>query len=486
MISNLRIVKIFVGIILAIIFSSNLFGQNENDALRLALPGIISDAKTLGLGNSNITRNGDYSAMVFNPAGLALSNTSQLTGSFYHRYYQNNSTFFDNTDYYKKSSTEFNQFGYLYKSPTTRGSLVLGLGYQKDKDFTSSLNFSGFNQNNNSMIQNLTDKNDDIPYLLSLSYPLYGNGGEYRKDTTIINGKLNQSGIIVEGGGINRFSIGGGIEVAKKVYFGGSINYLTGDYKNDREYYEDDIYNYYTEPTVSTNPNTANFDTFFFNDEISWNMNAWEFRFGFIIDWLNFIRIGASTKLPTTFRIKENYYLKAYSQFNKNIFVDLDPSESLVEYDIKIPLEFSFGTSIDLYLLTINAQATFIDYSQMEFSGNLDPEIIRENNKVINANMRAILNYNVGAELRIPFTEIKVRAGIMYYTSPYKDDPKSFDRVYLNAGAGIFAGDTLRFDVAYSYGFWDTYIDNYGVNQSRVFQSITSHTIIVTTTIMMN
>ena len=486
MIFNLQITKTFAAIILAMLLSSNLFAQNQNDALRLALPGIISDARTLGLGNSNITRNGDFSAMIYNPAGLALSNTSQLTGSFYHRAYQNNSTFFESTDYYQNSATKFSQFGYLFKAPTTRGSLVLGVGYHKDKDFTSSLNFNGFNPNSNSMIQNLTDRNDDIPYLLSLSYPLYGSSGEYRKDTTIINGKLNQSGIIMEGGGVNRFTIGTGIEVAKKVYFGGSINYLYGDYKNNREYYEDDIYNYYTDPTVSSDPNTANFETFYFNDEISWNMDAWEFRFGFIIDWLNFIRIGASTKLPTTFRIKENYYTEGYSQFNQEFFADLDPSESLVEYNIKTPLEFSLGSSIDLWLLTVNAQATFIDYSQMEFSGNLDSEIIRENNKAITANMRAILNYNVGAELRIPFTEIKARAGIIYYTSPYKDDPKNFDRVYLTAGAGIMAGDALRFDVAYSYGFWDTYIDNYGANQSRVFQSITSHTIIVTTIIMMN
>lgn len=213
-------------------------------------------------------------------------------------------------------------------------------------------------------------------------------------------------------------------------------------------------------------------------------MSAWEFRFGFIIDWLDFIRIGASTKLPTTFRIKENYYFEAYSQFNRDYFIDLLPTDSQVEYEIKTPLEFSFGTSIDLRLLHINAQVTFIDYSQMEFSGNLDQSIIRENNRVINSNFRAALNYNLGAELKIPFTEISARAGIMYYTSPYKNDPQNFDRVYLTAGAGIMAGDALKFDVAYSYGFWDTYSDNYGTNQSRVFQEISSHTILITTTIM--
>ncbi len=482
--SRNKTIEIVLTIIISLSLSSSLFAQNENDAIRLSVPGIITDARSLGLGNSNMTRNGDYSAMIFNPAGLALSTTSQLSGSFYYRYFQNQSTFFGYRDSYKNSSTELNQLGYLYKAPTSRGSLVYGFGYQKDKDFTSSLSFNGFNPNNNSMIQDLTDKNDDVPYLLGLSYPLFLNDKEYLGDTTIINGRLGQSGTIIEDGGINRYSLGAGVELAKGVYIGGSMNYLSGSYRNNREYYEDDVSNYYQEPTDIGDPNTKNFQTFYFNDEISWKMSAWEFRFGFVIDWWDFIRIGASTKLPTTFSIKENYYFEAYSQFDRNYFINILPSDSPVEYEIKTPLEFSLGTSINFRILNINAQATFIDYSQMEFSGNLDQSIIRENNRVINSNFKAVLNYNLGAELKIPYTEIRARAGIMYNTSPYKNDPQNFDRVYLTAGAGIIAGDALKFDVAYSYGFWDTYTDNYGSNQSRVFQEIASHTILITTTIM--
>jgi len=362
-----KIAKVILTLFLLQLLSSSHFAQNENDAVRLAIPGIITDARSLGLGNSNMTRSGDYSAMLFNPAGLALSTTSQLSGSFYYRYLQNQSTFFGNNDSYKNSATEFNQLGYLYKAPTSRGSLVYGFGYQKDKDFTSSLSFNGFNPNNNSMIQDLTNKNDDVPYLLGLSYPLFSNDEEYIGDTTIISGRLGQSGKILEDGGINRYSFGAGIELAKGVYIGGSVNYLSGNYRNDRKYYEDDLDDYYQEQTDIRDPNTANFQTFFFNDEISWNMSAWEYRFGFIIDWWDFIRIGASTKLPTTFSIKENYYFEAYSQFYRNYFIDILPTDSKVEYKIKTPLEFSFGASIDLRLLNINAQVTFVDYSQMGF-----------------------------------------------------------------------------------------------------------------------
>ena len=481
---GMLILRMVLSFMLLNLFGIESIAQNENDAVRLAVPGIISDARTLGIGNSNMTRNSTYSAMIFNPAGLALSDNSQLTGSFYYRYFENNSLFFDQKDYYKNSSTELNQLGYMYKAPTTRGSLVYGFGYQKDKDFTSSLSFNGFNPNSNSMINNLTRKNDDVPYLLGLSYPLYDNNDRYIGDTTIIGGELNQSGSQLAGGEINRYSFGAGIEVAKGAYIGGSVNYLSGEYKNNREYYEDDVYGIYTDPTDINDLNTINFNTFSFNDELFWNMNAWEFRFGFIIDWLNFIRIGGSTKLATTYNIKEKYKFSAYSQFDKDYFIDILPSESNVEYEIKTPMEFSLGASVNLHIVNINGQVTFVDYSQTEFSGGLDESVIAANNKAINSNFRAALNYNLGAELKIPFTEIRARAGIIYQMSPYKNDPKEFDKVFLNAGVGIVVGDALSFDVAYSYGFWETYSDNYGVNQSRVFQEINSHTVIVSTTIL--
>ena len=181
--------------------SSILMGQNSNDALRLTIPGIISNARALGMGNTYITQGNDYSSMVFNPAGLGLAKESQLSGSFYYRYFENTSTFFGNTNYNKNSASEFNQFGLLFKTPTTKGTLVFAFGYQKDKDFTSTLAFDGYNSNDNSMIQDLTSYNDDVPFLLGLSYPLFDQNDEYIKDTTTINGRLNQSGVTYNEGG---------------------------------------------------------------------------------------------------------------------------------------------------------------------------------------------------------------------------------------------------------------------------------------------
>ena len=181
----------------------------------------------------------------------------------------------------------------------------------------------------------------------------------------------------------------------------------------------------------------------------------------------------------------ENYYLYANSNFERDYLIELDPSSSRIEYAITTPMEFAIGGTVDFKLINVNAQATFIDYSQMEFSGNLTKELINGNNKIIKENFRPVINYNMGAEVRIPWTELRGRAGLMYLPSPYENDPENFDRIYLTLGAGIFVGQALKFDVAYSYGFWETYGDNYSSNQSRVYQKIDSHTVLITTTLML-
>ncbi len=460
-----------------------MIAQNANDALRLSEPGIISNARALGMGNSYITLGNDYSSIIFNPAGLGLSKQSKISGGFYYRAYDNNSTFFGNTNNYTNSTTQLSQLGGVFPLATTRGSLVLAFGYQREKDFTSALSFDGYNPNNNSMIQDLTSKNDDIPFELGLSYPLFDNEDYYLYDSTIINGLLNQSGTIYEEGGINRWSFGASTEVGKDIFVGGSMNYLSGSYEKNREYYEDDSQNLYHQQTDPLDPNTKEFKTFFFNDILHQELSAWEFRLGFIFKWIKILSIGGNVKFPSKFTITENYYVDAYSEYANRYFIETTKNSD-IKYSITTPFEFSLGASLSIWIFNVAGDVKFIDYTQMEFSDGLTRGMVSHNNKLIKENFRPVLNYHLGGEVQIPFTEIRGRIGAMYLPSPYDGDPENFDKIFFTAGAGIIAGDALSLDVAYSYGFWETYGDNYGIDQSRIYQEITSHTILITTTIL--
>src|SRR4030067_1570999 len=153
----------FISIGLILINSLEIKAQNINDALRVAIPGLGSNARALGMGNSYIGLSDDGSAAFFNPAGFGLLKRLEFTGGLSHVNYNNDVEFFDNNTSYSNSNTELNRLSFAFPFPTLIGSLVFGLSYHTTKDLTSAVKFDGFNNGTTSQIQDL---NEDtfIPY----------------------------------------------------------------------------------------------------------------------------------------------------------------------------------------------------------------------------------------------------------------------------------------------------------------------------------
>ncbi|MEK6552627.1 MAG: hypothetical protein AABZ54_04165, partial [Bacteroidota bacterium] len=181
-----------VGIILC--FSNITIAQNYNDVFRLSESGIVFGAKSLGMGNAYTAAGNDFSAMMFNPAGLALIKKAELYTGLNYNNYDNNVGFFNRNSQLSNSISKLGQFGVALPMPTIQGSFVLGFGYTQVKDFNGTLGFSAFNSGANSYIQDLTYSpymaDRDIAFKLALSYPLYTKNGTYVRDTTLVNGKL--------------------------------------------------------------------------------------------------------------------------------------------------------------------------------------------------------------------------------------------------------------------------------------------------------
>ncbi|MFH2032093.1 MAG: hypothetical protein ABIJ40_15970, partial [Bacteroidota bacterium] len=64
-------------------------------------------------------------------------------------------------------------------------------------------------------------------------------------------------------------------------------------------------------------------------------------------------------------------------------------------------------------------------------------------------------------------------------------DPSEFDKMFLTGGVGFVLSKVLVIDAAYSFGWWETYGDNYGENLSRTFQTINRSDFIVSMTYRM-
>ncbi len=101
-------------------------------------------------------------------------------------------------------------------------------------------------------------------------------------------------------------------------------------------------------------------------------------------------------------------------------------------------------------------------------------------NKQIKDELGAVVNLNMGAEFRLPFTGLSARAGFMYQPSQYKDDPARFARKFLTAGIGINSSDVMQFDFGYAYGWRGEHKSQKTVDESGADQTIEYHAVLIT------
>ncbi len=485
--------KFRIILITVLSFATFSSAQNFNDALLLSEPGLYTGARALGMGNSFTALSDDYSAVLFNPAGLGLAKKFGLSVTLNTNSFDNTVSFLGNNSNALKTTVNLNQFGFVFPIPTVRGSLVFSLGYSRVKDFNSVTEFDGFNQGNTSMVQYLTgDINDVIPLTndIRLAYEIIDSNTEsYLRDTTLINGLVNQSGRTRTEGSISNWSFAVANEVAKGLFIGGTFNILSGSYKRDRDYYEDDTQNIYGNDIelVPDDASTKDFQTFYFNDIIDWDISGWDFKLGVLYDWESFFKFGATVKFPSYYTIKESYYVNVESEFGTGSVYQLEePIIDPVEYEIKTPFEYSAGASIKVLILTLSGEAKLIDYTQMQFIEGFETQYRIERNKEISDLFRTAVTYNAGAELKIPYLPIWGRVGAIYIQSPYAEDPVEFDKKYLTAGIGLMLGNVFKIDVGYAYGWWENFSDNYGSNVSRSVHDVNVQNVVLSISTSLN
>ncbi|MGB5893260.1 MAG: hypothetical protein WBG58_03715, partial [Ignavibacteriaceae bacterium] len=175
------------------------------------------------------------------------------------------------------------------------------------------------------------------------------------------------------------------------------------------------------------------------------------------------------------------------SEFGNGTGFELaEPIIDLVEYEIKTPFEYSAGASIKVLILTLSGEAKLIDYTQMQFTEGLGTQYRIERNKEISDLFRTAVTDNAGAELKIPNLPVWGRIGAIYIQSPYAEDSADFDKKYLTAGIGLLLGNVFKIDVAYAYGWWENFSDNYGSNVSRTLHDVNVQNVVLSISTSLN
>jgi hypothetical protein len=449
--------------------TGTLYAQYANDALRFSQTNYGSSARFKGLGNAQIGLGGDISSLGGNPAGLGMFTRSEfsITPEF-------NNTI-ANADYLGEKSKgtkdllNLNQVGIVWYSPIVKRkgsdlnkgalSVVWGLGYNRNNDFSTNLSYGGTNANNSIADSFAEIANGQIPNNLrggSLEAMAYDNylidiapnaTTQYQPATGLNN---LQRGTETRLGSTSELNLSAAVNISNQLYLGASLGYVNVRYDRSMEFLESGA-------NISSDPANqeagADYTLSYRQNQLT-DGSGINGRLGFIFKPVSAVRIGATFQTPTWMHMQDNSSEVLDTRYNLNGTVTTytnDPDNFPIEYNLRTPYKGSLGASIVIGSnALITGDVDYIDYSTIKFSTNSNygnSDVMARNNSDVKELYTNTLNYRIGAEVKAG--PVALRAGYGINGSPYKgDDDNFYDTKFYSAGLG-FRFSNYYLDLAY-------------------------------------
>jgi hypothetical protein len=343
--------------------------QTGEDVLRFAQREPGASARMVGMAGAGVGGVADWGAATVNPAGLALVGGSHISGSLDLTSRQNEAV----SD--ARYVTRANRLGpghvaYVARVPAARGALVLGVGYHQTATLDRKLFFE------------------------------QAGGGA---------GELYESGFLGELSGV------ASIEVAPRVYIGGSLNLNIGDYS----------FSEYAAGAARGTQATS----------LQSSLRGFGLRGGVVAEAVPGLRLGLALESPTWLYAEETF---SEAQFAPELF----------NYAMQTPWRVAAGAVFDHDRILVSADLAFADWAQ----ARLRPTpTFTDENRAIERSFREVIDVRLGAEY--DFGLGAVRAGYAYGQDPLREEVAA-DRARHTVASGLsfyaYPGITLDFGVAFT------------------------------------
>lgn len=418
--------KIAVIILLSLIYTT-IFAQNIDDGLQLGKDEMGIGTRAAGMGNAMTAIANDFSAIYWNPAGLALAATSSLYFEAQTSHFQNKATFYSNTINGNKTFVNLKSLGLVIKLPTIRGSASLALGYQRVNNFHYILNFAGKNPLSNGLGFDLDDGNGNIS-----TYPFDSNVYQEEK--------------IFNKGGMGLYSIGGGMALSPHFYGGITLDFWKGNSNYSQQFIQTDIDNLY-------NMFPGDFYSYTNNRYLKQKFSGFGIRLSALLELSPVFKLGFMYGSPVSFSVKEVFNENDVLLFDDNYADAYDYGTNEYSYDIKMPYFIDFGAAFQTKSATIAASFRYRDWSTMEFDNPALPEDLpyfQNLNTDIQNQLRATIEQRFGGEIFLSPLHARLRGGIIIKPSPYKnsnEDPV----IYYTFGLGYSLDKYISLNFAGMY-----------------------------------
>lgn len=404
------------------------YSQNAADAVRIVENELGIGARALAMGGAYVGLTEGYSAIYWNPAGLASMKRPEFFGEMSHLNFDNDAVFQQAITSESQDYTRLRSLGLAFPLPTTRGSFVVALGFNRVKDFDQNLLFSGFNSNSN-----------------GLSFTVNDSDFLFDKD-------VFQTEQITDEGGLNQWSVGAAIALSPN--FTAGLTAFLWDGKDDYQFsfLQEDRQNIYNPP--------ADFDRYVLNRSLNTDYTAVGLKVGGLVDMKNGLKLGGVVSFPVRFNVTETFAANDNLVFDDNTEDPFDFPAGQFEYDVKTPFQFDGGASYSNRIVTLAAGVRYRDWSQTRFDvpdnalSNPDFVQLLEENQIIRQDYRGTVQYNFGGEVYIENLRTKLRGGYAMVPSPLDNAPSDLDKTFISGGIGLMVDRFVSLDLTYLRGSW--------------------------------
>jgi hypothetical protein len=398
----------WIGVIIALFAFSNADALTTEEALYseiVFLRGIELGAggRALALGGAYRALSDDLSALYWNPAGLASVRRLELTLGISQAQTVDDAQISTEIISNQLSRTRLNELGIVFPIPTYRGSLVFAVGYHQVHGFDTFGTFQ-----------------DQFP------------------DSIFTADEW-------ESGRLGQWSLGMGIDISPQVSVGLALHIWSG------------------------------YDDYSYNDVITWDDNRWALDQTLNLDLSGFnaitgilirpaywLRVGATLESPLKLKIEESY--SKYEEYDDDLGFDAYSFVGAYEYKLSRSFRGGIGAATLIGPLIISADASFTDWSQIEYKS--DPPYAgftqNEANRDIARSLKSTVDLHLGTEVWVPDTPVRFQLGYAWLPSPYKGSDVITDKHVFNGGISTLLDESLLVQTSLSWTGWERTIEGWG------------------------
>lgn len=383
-------------------------------------------ARAMGMGGASLGLADDFTALYWNPAGMAQIQKFEFFTSFSHNTAITD-TYYGGDDEIgtSRSRVRPNSLGFVYPFQAQQGGLAIGFGYNRPQNFDFQTKIHGIDNSVN----------------------------------TEFSGHLvNETNI--NSGGIGIWSFGASVYITKTLLIGGSVDFWSGQSLNQLDL---------TATNVSNTHNALS--SFRYDDEYDREYSGIGGRVGILANLTDAISLGVTMVAPTELTVEEIWHQYNLDTYNDGT-QDSNPADGVISYDIERPFEVGTGVAVKLLhnQVVLAADVHYTDWRQTRY----DPEPAENiESDHFDQYYDATVQARLGAEFRIPVIETHLRLGYFRDAIPFTDTEVENERDFLTVGVGKIFEDSIKFDVAYMWGNWQHHRNELTTkrNTHRIFAS---------------